>query len=61
VYLGLLALALRFGHTWIPAFRVLGPLAVLVGGLMVDTVTLGRAVSRLSAEPRTTTGSAPRA
>lgn len=60
LYLLLLALALRFGQTWIPAFRVLVPLAVLVVGLMVDTITLGRAASRFSAEHKPPSGPAPR-
>ena len=47
VYLVLLGLAARFGEAWPPALRVVGPLAVLVAGLMIDTVTLLHAARRL--------------
>jgi uncharacterized membrane protein len=47
VYLILLGLAARFGASWPPALRVVGPLAVLVVGLMIDTVVLMRTARRL--------------
>lgn len=48
VYLVLLGLAARFGQSWPPAFRVLGPLAFLVIGLMIDSIVLMRAARRLA-------------
>lgn len=52
VYLGLLGFAMRFGQSWIPAFKVLGPLAVLVAGLIADTIMLTAAAARLAADRR---------
>lgn len=50
VYLGLLGLAALYAASWDPALRVLGPLVVLVLGLMIDTTVLMRAARRLDVE-----------
>ena len=49
-YLALLAAALLFGHSWIMPFRLLGPTVVLVVALIVNTILLSRASTRLLAE-----------
>jgi uncharacterized membrane protein len=56
VYLATLALAVRLGESWIPAFRVLGPLAVLVVGLIADTVILMATAKRLAGDHSTAAG-----
>ena len=48
-YLALLAAALLFGHSWIMPFRLLGPTVVLVVALIVNTILLSRASTRLLA------------
>jgi len=48
-YLILLAAAFLFGRSWIMPFRLLAPTIVLVVALIVNTVTLGRASTRLLA------------
>ena len=48
-YLVLLAAALLFGHSWIMPFRLLGPTVVLVVALIVNTILLSRASTRLLA------------
>jgi len=50
VYLGLLGFAMLFGGSWIPAFKVLGPLLVLLVGLIADTIMLMGAASRLAGD-----------
>lgn len=49
-YLVLLAGALLFGRSWSMPFRLLGPTVVLVVALMVNTILLSRASTRLLAE-----------
>jgi uncharacterized membrane protein len=48
-YLALLAAALLFGRSWIMPFRLLGPTVVLVVALIVNTILLSRASTRLLA------------
>lgn len=48
-YLALLAAALLFGGSWIMPFRLLGPTVVLVVALIVNTILLSRASTRLLA------------
>jgi uncharacterized membrane protein len=47
-YLVLLTAALLFGRSWIMPLRLLGPTVVLVVALIVDTIALNRAATRLS-------------
>ena len=49
-YLVLLAAAFLFGRSWSMPFRLLGPTVVLVVALIVNTILLSRAGSRLLAE-----------
>jgi len=51
MYLGLLGFAMWFGQSWIPVFKVLGPLVVLIVGLIADTIMLTAAASRLAGDP----------
>ena len=51
-YLVLLIGALTLGSSWNIALRVLVPVGVLVGGLMVESIVLGIAASRLLAQRR---------
>ena len=48
-YLGLLILALAFGHSWSIALRLLAPTTLLVVALIVNTIQLSRASTRLLA------------
>ena len=48
-YLVLLAAAFLFGRSWSMPFRVLGPTVALVVALIVNTILLSRAGSRLVA------------
>jgi uncharacterized membrane protein len=48
-YLALLTAALLFGRSWSMPLRLLGPTAVFVGALIVDTIVLSRAGTRLLA------------
>lgn len=48
-YLALLAAALLFGRSWIMPLRVLAPTIVLVVALIVNTILLSRASTRLLA------------
>jgi hypothetical protein len=48
-YLALLGAAFLFGRSWIMPLRVLGPTVVLVVALIVNTIQLGRAATRLLA------------
>jgi hypothetical protein len=48
-YLVLLAAALLFGRSWSMPFRLLGPTVALVFALIVNTILLSRAGSRLLA------------
>lgn len=48
-YLALLAAALLFGRSWSMPLRLLGPTTVLVVALMVNTILLSRASTRLLA------------
>ena len=49
-YLLLLAAAVLFGRSWSMPFRLLGPTVVLVVALIVNTILLSRAATRLLAE-----------
>ena len=49
-YLVLLAAAVLFGRSWSMPFRLLGPTVVLVVALIVNTILLSRAATRLLAE-----------
>jgi uncharacterized membrane protein len=49
-YLALLAAALLFGRSWSMPFRLLGPTVVLVVALIVNTILVSRAATRLLAE-----------
>jgi uncharacterized membrane protein len=49
-YLALLAAALLFGRSWSMPFRLLAPTVALVVALIVNTILLSRAGSRLLAE-----------
>lgn len=49
-YLLLLTAALLFGRSWIMPVRVLGPTVILVVALMVNTIMLSRAATRLVSE-----------
>ena len=48
-YLVLLTAAFVFGRSWIMPLRVLGPTVLLVVGLIVNTIVLSRASTRLLA------------
>jgi uncharacterized membrane protein len=48
-YLALLTAALLFGRSWSMPLRLLGPTAVFVVALIVDTIVLSRAGTRLLA------------
>ena len=48
-YLALLTAALLFGRSWSMPLRLLGPTAVFVVALIVDTILLSRAGTRLLA------------
>jgi uncharacterized membrane protein len=48
-YLALLAAALLFGRSWSMPFRVLVPTTVLVVALIINTILLSRASTRLLA------------
>jgi uncharacterized membrane protein len=48
-YLAVLTAALLFGHSWIMPLRLLGPTVVLVIALIVNTILLSRAATRLLA------------
>lgn len=50
VYLCLLGFTTWFGQSWIPAFKVLGPLVVLIVGLIADTIMVTTAASRLAGD-----------
>ena len=49
-YLLVVTAALVFGRSWSIAFRVLGPMAVLVVGLAIETIVLAVAAGRLLSE-----------
>jgi hypothetical protein len=49
-YLLLLAAAFLFGSSWTMPFRLLGPAVALVVALIVNTIMLSRASSRLLGE-----------
>jgi uncharacterized membrane protein len=46
-YLALLTVAFLFGRSWIVPFRLLGPTVVLIVALIVNTIALNRAATRL--------------
>ena len=48
-YLALLGAAFLFGRSWSMPLRLLGPTVVLVVALIVNTIQLGRAATRLLA------------
>jgi uncharacterized membrane protein len=48
-YLVLLTAAFLFGRSWSVPFRLLGPAVVLIVALVVNTIVLARAASRLIA------------
>jgi hypothetical protein len=48
-YLALLGAAFLFGRSWIIPLRVLGPTVILVVALIVNTIQLSRAATRLLA------------
>lgn len=47
-YLALLTGAVLFGRSWIMPLRLLGPTVVLIVALIVDTIVLSRAATRLA-------------
>jgi uncharacterized membrane protein len=49
-YLMLLAASFLFGRSWSMPFRLLGPTVVLIVALIVNTILLSRASTRLLAE-----------
>jgi len=49
-YLALLGAAFLFGRSWIVPLRVLGPTVILVVALVVNTIQLSRAATRLLAK-----------
>jgi hypothetical protein len=49
-YLALLGAAFLFGRSWIMPLRVLGPTVILVVALVVNTIQLSRAATRLLAK-----------